>query len=589
MAELTAAARTVLEARYLLKNERGEVAETPEEMFRRVARSVAAAEDAFDSGGRERYEEAFFQVMDALEFLPNSPTLMNAGTELGQLSACFVLPVGDSIEEIFDALKWMAIVQKSGGGTGFSFSRLRPNGDLIASTGGRSPGPVSFMRIFDCATDQIRQGGKRRGANMGVLRVDHPDILEFVRSKRDGSLANFNISVAATDAFMEAVAADGRLELVNPRTGRPAGELSAREVFEEIVSSAWAVGDPGRIFLDTINRANPTPALGEIETTNPCGEVPLLPFESCTLGSVNLARMLRREAGREVLDEERLDRTVALAVRFLDDVIQVNRLPLEEMRRMAQGNRKIGLGLMGFAEMLIRLRIPYGSREALDLARRLMARVSGTALQASRELCRQRGSFPNLERSIFAGKEAHLRNATRTSIAPTGTISIIAGTSAGIEPLFALAYRRRHVLGERTLVEINPIFLEHARAMGLDDEEELGRILSHGRLGDDPQVPEDVRRIFRTALEIPPEAHVETAAAFQEHADNAVSKTVNLPADATVEDVASVYTRAWERGLKGVTVFRYGSKGIQVLELGAGDEPWHYEHYATCDPTECRL
>jgi ribonucleoside-diphosphate reductase alpha chain len=589
---LTDNAQTVLEARYLRRDDSGQVIETPEGLFRRVAGTVAAVEAHYtDAEKARRWEELFFDAMTRLEFLPNSPTLMNAGAPLGQLSACFVLPVEDSMEGIFDSLKLMALVQQSGGGTGFAFSRLRPRGDVVASTGGTASGPVSFMRIFDCATEHVRQGGKRHGANMGVLRADHPDIEEFVESKRDGtSLRNFNISVAATDVFMEAATTGRPWALRHPRTGKPVRSVAAGGLFDRIARAAWQTGDPGLIFLDAVNRANPTPELGDIEATNPCGELPLLPYEACNLGSINLSRMVREEGGGRAIDWEKLGRTARLGVRFLDDVIDASRWPAEPITALARGNRKVGLGLMGFAEMLILLGVPYASERALELADQLMQVVDEDALASSRQLAEERGAFPNWPRSVYGRAGVRLRNATRTSIAPTGTISIIAGTSAGIEPLFALAYHRQNVLGGRTLLgEVNPLLVRHARERGYYSEQFARDLQARGSLAGLPGVPPEDRELFRTALEISPEEHLRVQAAFQQHTDNAVSKTINMPQSATVGDVAAIYRRAWEWELKGVTVFRYGSKGQQVLHLGAGESSVEREHFARCDPEGCQL
>jgi ribonucleoside-diphosphate reductase alpha chain len=591
MTKLTANALKVLKSRYLRRDERGEVIESADGLFRRVAHGVALAEDRFGPrSDRSRWEDAFFSLLDELEFLPNSPTLMNAGTPLGQLSACFVLPVEDSLEEIFDSLKLMALIQRSGGGTGFSFSHLRPKGDVVASTGGAASGPVSFMRIFDSATENIRQGGKRRGANMGVLRVDHPDIEEFIAAKRDQqSFQNFNLSVGATDEFMQAVADGGQLTLRDPRSGRSARAAPARSLWQQIVQAAWEEGDPGLLFLDAINRANPTPALGSIEATNPCGEVPLLPYEACNLGSINLARMLRREAAGPALDWDKFGRTIRIAVRFLDDVIEVGRWPSPEIAAAVKGNRKIGLGLMGFADLLLQLEIAYDSDAAVKLAGELAAFLSQESLAASVELAQQRGVFPNWERSVYAERGIRVRNATQTSIAPTGTISIIAGTSAGIEPLFAIAYRRQHVLEEQTLIELNPLFLQYVQEKGFNADELSRQVAAKGALAAVPGIPAKVKDVFRTALEISPNDHLRVQAAFQKHIDNAVSKTINLPNSADASEIAAVYHDAWRQGAKGITVYRYGSKRQQVLNLGVGESPEQHEHFARCDPHACRL
>jgi ribonucleoside-diphosphate reductase alpha chain len=582
----------VLRARYLRRDvTTGDIDETPQEMFRRVAHSVAQGEIAFvDAATVRGWEEKFFEAMTHLDLLPNSPCLMNAGTPLGQLSACFVLPVEDSIEGIFDSLKTMALIQQSGGGTGFSFSGLRPKGDRVASTGGAASGPVSFMRIFDCATENIKQGGKRRGANMGVLRIDHPDIEEFIDAKRDGqSFRNFNLSVGVSDAFMEAVAADRPWTLRDPRTRKAVRDVSSTELFGRIAQAAWETGDPGLLFLDSVNRDNPTPDVGEIEATNPCGEVGLLPHESCNLASINLSHIVRKEAEGYAVDWQKLAVTARLGVRLLDDMIEIGRWPVPALAAAARANRKIGLGIMGFAEMLILLDIPYASERALTLAEEVMRCVDGEALAASHGLAHERGVFPNWNRSIFAVEGLRLRNATRTSVAPTGTLSILAGTSASIEPLFALAYRRQHVLGAQQMLELNPLFLRYARERCFYSERLVEGLLARGTLAGLPGVPPAAREVFRTALEIAPEDHLRIQAAFQRHTDNAVSKTINLPQSSTAQEIASIYRQAWELGLKGITVYRYGSKGDQVLELGAGEIGEEREHFACCDPHACKL
>jgi ribonucleoside-diphosphate reductase alpha chain len=557
--KLSVNAAEVLKKRYLRRNELGAVVETPGEMFDRVASHVSMAESRY-GGDREMYRAKFRSMMRELQFLPNSPTLMNAGLDLGQLSACFVLPVEDSLPGIFDTLKYMALIHQSGGGTGFSFSRLRPKGDVVRATGGVASGPVSFMRIFDAATDVIKQGGRRRGANMGVLRIDHPDILEFIEAKeKPGFLENFNISVAATDDFMQKARSGGKIDLINPRNGEASGSLDAPELMNLIVNSTWRGGDPGVIFIDRINAAHPIP--GTIEATNPCGEQPLLPFESCNLGSINLSRLVEK---RE-LNWDELGELVALGVRFLDDVIDMNQFPLPQIEEATLQRRKIGLGVMGFAEMLILMGVSYNSEEAIRLAEEIMSFISARGREESARLGEARDSFPLFEESKLK-KWRTMRNSTVTTIAPTGTISIIAGTSSGVEPLFALAFVR-HVLEGARLLEVSPLFEHFALARGIYTQDLKTELARKGSVQDIAGVPQDLKDLFVTALDIPPEQHVRIQAAFQKHTDNAVSKTVNLPQSATVADVRKVYDLAYDLGCKGVTAFRYGSRS-QVLYLG---------------------
>jgi ribonucleoside-diphosphate reductase alpha chain len=566
--ELSENALRTLRARYLLKDERGNIRETPEEMFRRVAKAVASAEDEH-KGNAAEWEEKFYALMADLKFLPNSPTLMNAGKEIGQLAACFVLPVNDSMEGIFDTLKNAALILQSGGGTGFSFSRLRPKADIVCSTGGIASGPVSFMKVYNTATDVIKQGGARRGANMGILRVDHPDILEFIAIKRSAKeLINFNISVAVPDAFMEAVKIGGAYELINPRSKKVVQRVSAKAVFDELVKSAWETGDPGIIFIDRINAANPTPQIGCIESTNPCGEQPLLPYEACILGSLNLSKYVLRSpfgSRRSIIDWEDMATDIKAAVRFLDNAIDVNKYPIPEIEAMHKGNRKIGLGVMGWADLLIQLGIPYNHEKAFRLAKDLMKFVRDTAREMSAELAQTRGAFPNFKGSVYDSTNMpRVRNATTTTIAPTGTLSLIADCSSSIEPLFALAYKR--LVLDTELYEINRYFFEIAREKGFYSEELRKQVVKQGSFKGMKEIPAGIKKLFRTAHDIPPEDHIEMQACFQEYTDNAVSKTINMPHRSKKEDIAKAFLLTYEKGCKGVTIFRYGTakKGTLV-------------------------
>ncbi|WP_235506312.1 vitamin B12-dependent ribonucleotide reductase [Desulfatitalea tepidiphila] len=558
-------ARLVLEKRYLDKDPSGKIIETPEEMMRRVARHVAEGDRAFESSEVVTQSEAsFFDLLSKLWFVPNSPTLMNAGRRLGQLAACFVLPVGDSIESIFDAVKHTAIIHKSGGGTGFSFSHIRPANDTVSSTAGVSSGPLSFINIFDTATEAVKQGGTRRGANMGVLRVDHPDIESFIAAKdHPGQLTNFNLSVAITQTFLDALASGQEYQLLSPRTGKTVRSVSAQKIFDRIVQSAWGSGEPGVIFIDRINQDNVTPHLGAIDATNPCGEQPLLPYESCTLGAINLSKMVSSKG----VMFNRLKRSVQLAVHFLDNVVEVNQYPLPEIEKATQLTRKIGLGVMGFADLLIKLSIPYDSDEAVDQAETIMAFIHREARRASEDLGRRRGNFPAFKGSVLEGRYASMRNATVTTIAPTGTISLIAAASSGIEPLFAVAHSR-HVLDDQVLSEMHPMFVQIAKKEGFFSEALVQSVAASGSVQGNPSVPEKVQRIFRTAYDIAPQSHVNIQAAFQKHTDNAVSKTVNFPAHATPEEVAQVFLNAAKMGCKGITIYRDGSRQHQVLSAG---------------------
>ncbi|MGI6736139.1 MAG: vitamin B12-dependent ribonucleotide reductase [Anaerovoracaceae bacterium] len=569
ISDISSNAREVLKRRYLGKDTDGNVIEDIEGMFRRVADAVASADRSYDENADiEETGARFFELMTSLRFLPNSPTLMNAGRPLGQLSACFVLPVGDSMEEIFDAVKNAALIHKSGGGTGFSFSRLRPKGATVRTTGGVASGPVSFMKVFNVATEAVKQGGTRRGANMGILRIDHPDILEFIRCKQDNSeINNFNISVGLTEEFMKAAENREEYELIDPKSGIAVDHLNAGKVFEEIVDAAWKNGEPGIIFLDRLNRDNIVPARGEIESTNPCGEQPLLPYESCNLGSINLTRMVRRRSdGSCEIDYDLLAATVEDAVHFLDNVIDINNYPLKKIRDTTRGTRKIGLGVMGFADLLLLLNIPYNSPEGVALADKLMSYINSVGHAASIKLARQRGAFPLFGESIYADGEP-LRNGTVTTIAPTGTISMIAGCSSGVEPIFAYVYVR-NVMDGTELIEVNPILRQRLQEAGVYSDELRRKIARDGTIAHCEEIPEEIRRVFVCAHDIAPVDHINMQAAFQQHTDNAVSKTVNFKNDATREDVARVYRLAYESGCKGVTIYRDGSRDNQVLNIG---------------------
>lgn len=561
--KLSVNAVRVLERRYLLKNENGDVIETPLKLFERIAKAVA-----FDPES----ECEFLNMLVNLEFLPNTPTIMNAGTHNGQLSACFVIPVEDSLVSIFDAVKSMALIQQSGGGTGFSFSHLRPGGDIVKSTKGVASGPVSFMKVFDTATDVIKQGGKRRGANMGILRADHPDIFEFITAKtNEGVLTNFNISVAVDDKFMNAVMEDSEYELINPRNREVVKKVKARDIWNLIITMAWKTGDPGIIFIDEINRHNPTPHIGEMESTNPCGEEPLLPYESCNLGSINLAKIVKNSS----IDWEKLEKTINIAIRFLDNVIDINKYPLSRIEEITKANRKIGLGVMGFADMLLQLGIPYDSEEALKIAEEIMNFIQEKSHRASEKLAKVRGAFPNFKGSVY---KKPIRNSTVTTVAPTGTISIIAGCSSGIEPIFAVSFVR-NVLEGTKLIEVNPYFEAVAKERGFYSEELMMKIAKSGTLAGIKEIPDDLKRVFVTAFDIAPLWHVKMQAAFQKYCDNAVSKTINFPNDVDIKEVEKAFMLAYELKCKGITVYRYGSKTTQVLYFGDANDK-----YVSADP-----
>lgn len=559
----------VLEKRYLSRDEDGKLLENPEGMFRRVAKTVAAADvEYYTPEEVAAIEREFFDMMANLEFLPNSPTLMNAGRPLGQLSACFVLPIEDTMEGIFETIKNAALIHKSGGGTGFSFSRLRPKGASVNSTGGVASGPISFMKVFNAATEAVKQGGTRRGANMGMIRVDHPDVVEFITSKRDNAdITNFNISVAVTEEFMKAVERDEDYDLYDPHLKKPVKRLNARKVFDLMVDMAWNNGEPGIIFIDRLNKDNVTPELGAIESTNPCGEQPLLPYEACNLGSINLSVMIKNANGKPDVDYEKLGSTVAKAVHFLDNVIDVNKYPLPEIDKMTRGTRKIGLGVMGWADMLCKLNIPYNSQKALNLAEKVMHFIQEESRKASIKLAERKDVFPYYDKSIYKDLGIKVRNATTTTIAPTGTLSIIAGVSSGIEPLFAISFIR-NVMDNDELLEVNPLFKQIAVIDGFYSDDLMRRVAKKGTIKDFPEIPKTVQNVFVTAHDVSPEWHVKMQAVFQKYTDNAVSKTVNLKHDATKNDVKDVFQLAYKLYCKGVTLYRDGSRDMQVLNIG---------------------
>ena len=585
ISEISKNALTVLEKRYLGKDGEGNLTETVEGMFRRVSDTIAAADAKYDNTtDTKALSDQFFELMTDLRFLPNSPTLMNAGRVLGQLSACFVLPVEDSMEGIFDYVKNAALIHKSGGGTGFSFSRLRQSGSAVRSTGGVASGPISFMKVFNAATEAVKQGGTRRGANMGVLRIDHPDILDFINCKADNKeITNFNISVGITEAFMEAVESQSDYDLIDPKTKQAVGHLSAEKVFDLVVDHAWKNGEPGIIFLDRLNRDNVTPTQGEIESTNPCGEQPLLPYESCNLGSINLVKMLRKTLTGYEFDFRLLGETVEQAVHFLDNVIDANNYPLDKIAETTRASRKIGLGVMGWADALLMLGIPYNSDEAVELAERVMGYINTAGHAASSKLAAKRGTFPLFSVSTLKDGAA-MRNATVTTIAPTGTLSIIGGCSSGVEPVFAYAFIR-NIMDGTEMIEVNPVLTEKLKELGLYSDRLLRRIASEGTIAHCEEIPQEVRDVFVCSHDIKPIDHIKMQAAFQRHTDNAVSKTVNFPKEATRNEVREAYLLAYKEGCKGVTIYRDGSREEQVLNIGKVNREGALAQTAAACPT----
>lgn len=562
MAALTKNAKEILNDRYLLRDHSGTIIETPNQLFKRVSKFLASAEAKKNA----YWEKRFFKVMNSLDFLPNSPTLMNAGVPKGQLSACFALPVNDSLKSIFTTLKNAALIHQSGGGTGFNFSRLRPKNDKTSSNQGTSSGPIAFMKIYDAATENVKQGGKRRGANMGILNINHPNIEDFIKAKSaKNELQNFNISVGVTNDFMEGVKNNKIWKLINPRTSKIEKKIKAPLLWQLIINEAWKTGDPGLVFLDTINNYNPTPAIGKIESTNPCGEVPLLDYESCNLGSINLSHMVTAKENSAEIDWEKLEVTIETAIRFLDNVISLNYYLLPQIKSITKRNRKIGLGVMGWAEMLIKLNIPYASLEALDLAKKVMQFIKEKSYQTSKKLAIEKGMFPEWKNSTHYNGNP-LRNATCNSIAPTGTISVIADTSYSIEPLFALAYKRSGILGGKTQIEVNKLFKAKMKSLGLWNTSLKKYIYENGNAKNYDAIPSKVKKIFETSLEIPWKYHLLHQKAFQEYTDNAVSKTINLPENTSPKEIAEIYWTAWEYQLKGITIYRYGSRESQVIQ-----------------------